>query len=140
MLWGGLFVAPTLYAWVRLSTIMFPTPGMKSALCKALIEQISYTPFAMTSFYFGMSLLESKTVREAISEVATKVPPTYKVALMVWPSVAFINFAFIPERNRVPFISVCSLCWTTFLAYVKQLEKQQFIDVDGKRKSLFGAV
>lgn len=137
MLWGGFFVAPTLYGWVRISTIMFPSPSLKAAFYKAIIEQISYTPFAMTSFYFGMSLLESKTVNEALTEVSTKVPSTYKVALAVWPTIAFINFGFIPERNRVIFISVCSLCWTTFLAYVKQLDKSQVIDEHGKRKSLF---
>lgn len=45
-----------------------------------------------------------------------------KVAVCVWPIVATINFSFIPERNRVPFVSMCSLIWTCFLAYMKELE------------------
>lgn len=48
-----------------------------------------------------------------------------QVALAVWPLVATINFSLIPERNRVPFISVCSLCWTCFLAYMKHLEHHE---------------
>lgn len=123
--WGGLIVAPSLYAWVRLATIMFPKPGLRTAMSKALIEQISYTPFAMTCFYFGMTLFEGRGAKEAMSEVQAKFLPTYKVALSVWPAVAFINFGFVPERNRVIFISCCSLIWTTFLAYMKQLEKQR---------------
>jgi len=51
-----------------------------------------------------------------------------QVALSVWPLVATINFTLIPERNRVPFISACSLCWTCFLAYMKHLEHHE---VDG---------
>lgn len=109
---------------MRLATIMFPQPGLKSAICKAAIEQISYTPFAMSSFYFGMSLLEGRSAAESFEEVTTKVPPTYKVAVAVWPVVAFVNFGFVPERNRVVFISCCSCIWTTFLAFVKQMERQ----------------
>uniref|UniRef100_A0A336K559 CSON011317 protein n=1 Tax=Culicoides sonorensis TaxID=179676 RepID=A0A336K559_CULSO len=131
-MYGGLFVAPTLYAWVRLSTIMFPQPGVKSAIAKALIEQISYTPFAMTCFYFGMSLMEGKNINEAAGEVKSKFLPTYKVALSVWPAVAFINFAMIPEKNRVPFISCCSLLWSTFLAYMKHLESETNFDKEKK--------
>ncbi|VVC87416.1 unnamed protein product [Leptidea sinapis] len=46
-----------------------------------------------------------------------------KVGVSVWPAVAVINFWLIPPANRVPFISVCSLIWTCFLAYMKQLDK-----------------
>lgn len=35
----------------------------------------------MTCFYFGMSILENKTVDEATNEVKTKFWPTYKVRL-----------------------------------------------------------
>lgn len=36
--------------------------------------------------------------------------------------VSTLNFALIPEKNRVVFISMCSLMWTCFLAYMKQLD------------------
>ncbi|XP_060663615.1 uncharacterized protein LOC133847898 [Drosophila sulfurigaster albostrigata] len=124
-MYGGLFVAPTLYGWVKISSAMWPQTSLRTGIVKAAVETISYTPAAMTCFYFIMSLLESKTVREAVAEVGKKVIPTYKVALCVWPLVATINFSLIPERNRVPFISVCSLCWTCFLAYMKHLEHHE---------------
>ncbi|XP_055844199.1 mpv17-like protein isoform X2 [Episyrphus balteatus] len=124
-LYGGFFVAPTLYGWVRLSSAMWPVTSFRTGVIKAAVEQISYTPAAMTCFFFIMSLLEMKTLREAFAEVANKVPPTYKVAVCVWPFLATINFSLIPERNRVPFISMCSLLWTIFLAYMKHLEKEE---------------
>lgn len=43
------------------------------------MEQVTYSPCAMVSFYFGMSLLEGKTVEEAKKEVEKKFLPTYKV-------------------------------------------------------------
>lgn len=79
MIYGGFFVAPTLYAWIRLSSMMFPSSGIKPAISKALVEQISYTPFAMTCFYFGMSLMEGKSTKESATEVSSKFLPTYKV-------------------------------------------------------------
>lgn len=125
---------------------MWPQTNFRTGAIKAIVEQFSYTPAAMTCFYFIMSLLERKTIREAGQEVSKKFLPTYKVssrdfsrwcynfsslicgqflfqvALAVWPIVATINFSLIPEKNRVPFISVCSLIWTCFLAYMKHLE------------------
>lgn len=32
---------------------------------------------------------------------------------------------FIPERNRVVYVSFCSLGWTSLLSYVKSLETSQ---------------
>lgn len=59
---------------------MFPKTSIRTALAKAAIEQISYTPGAMTCFFFLMSLLEMKTVHEAATEVGKKFLPTYKVS------------------------------------------------------------
>lgn len=123
--YGGFIVAPSLYCWIRLASMMWPAQNLRSAVAKALTEQVSYTPMAMTLFYFGMSLMESKTVEEAIAEVRAKVPPTYKVAICIWPLLQTFNFAVVPEKNRVPFVSMCSLLWTIFLAYMKQLELEK---------------
>lgn len=121
-LFGTFFVAPTLYGWVKISSQMWPTTNLKTGLIKAVVEQFSYGPFAGTSFFFGMSLLEQKSVGEAVEEVRTKFPDTYKVGICVWPVIQTINFSLIAEHNRVPFVSICSLLWTTFLAYMKQQE------------------
>lgn len=49
----------------------------------------------------------------------------FQVGASVWPAVAMVNFCLIPPRNRVPFISLCSLVWTCFLAYMKHLDKEK---------------
>ncbi|CAK1581905.1 unnamed protein product [Parnassius mnemosyne] len=132
-LWGSCYVAPTLYTWLSVASIMWPGNSLRAGLIKTFVETITYTPFAMCSFYFGMSLLEMKPFYEAVAEVNAKFWPTYKVGASIWPAVALVNFCFIPPKNRVPFISVCSLMWTCFLAYMKHLDKE---DVPQKTKQI----
>ncbi|XP_076232725.1 mpv17-like protein isoform X2 [Calliopsis andreniformis] len=124
-LYGGFFVAPTLYCWIRLSSHFWPKSDLKSAVTKALVEQVSYSPAAMCCFFFGINLLEMKPVAECLEEVKQKFWPTYKVGVCVWPILQTINFFLVPEHNRVVYVSCCSLVWTSFLAYMKALEKKQ---------------
>ncbi|XP_062139168.1 PXMP2/4 family protein 4 [Drosophila sulfurigaster albostrigata] len=118
-LFGGLYVAPTLYGWVRLSSAMWPQTSLRVGIVKALTEQISYGPFACISFFMGMSLLERKSFAEAVEETKQKALPTYKVGICVWPFIQTLNFSLVPEHNRVVFVSICSLMWIIFLAYTK---------------------
>jgi len=121
-LYGSLYVAPTLFCWLKSASFFWPKADLKSAITKALVEQVTYSPAAMCSFFFGMSLLELKPVSECIDEVKIKFWPTYKIGICIWPILQTINFVLIPERNRVVYVSVCSLVWTCFLAYMKSLE------------------
>ncbi|XP_012241995.1 mpv17-like protein [Bombus impatiens] len=128
-LYGGFFVAPTLYCWMRCSSYFWPKSDLKSAITKALIEQVTYGPTAMCCFFFGMNLLEMKPVAECIEEIKHKFWPTYKVGVCVWPILQTINFFFVPEHNRVIYVSFCSLIWTSFLAYMKALEAKNLQDL-----------
>ncbi|KAF5308724.1 hypothetical protein FQR65_LT06085 [Abscondita terminalis] len=117
-LYGSLFVGPTLYGWIRLSTILWPEITVKTALKKAIVEQLTYGPAALSCFYFSMGLLNNKSVNEAVDEVKAKFLPTFKFGACFWPMVQTFNFLVIPERNRVPFVSACSLLWACFLSYM----------------------
>lgn len=125
-LYGSCYVAPTLNLWMKLAVTMWPKQSIPSAFSKALVEQVSYTPFAMTSFYFIMSLLEGKSAADARHEVADKFWPTFQVGACVWPILQMLNYTLVAEKNRVVFVSFCSLIWTTFLAYMKHLEGSHF--------------
>ncbi|XP_055711217.1 mpv17-like protein [Phlebotomus papatasi] len=124
-IYGTFFVAPTLYMWVRFSSRMWPATNLRSGMKKALIEQATYGPLAMCAFFFFMPLMEGKGVREAMEETAEKVPKAWKVAVCFWPIFQTINFAYVPERNRVPFVATGSLLWTIFLAYLNQYELEE---------------
>lgn len=121
-LFGTFFVAPTLYGWIKLTTAMWPMMSIKTGVQKAIVEQFSYGPMAGLSFFTIMSLLEGKNLSEAGDEVKDKFPGTFKVGVCYWPIVQVINFSFIKERNRVPFVAMASFVWTIFLAYMKQMD------------------
>lgn len=141
---GSCVVAPALYGWIRFSSKLWPRSTLKTAIHKAVVEQFTYGPFAICCFLFGMSLLEMKTLEQAADEVRTKFFPTWKVhtmvielygsfdnlfifqvALCVWPVLQTINFRYVSEKNRVPYVSAASLVWTSFLAYMKQLDAKK---------------
>ncbi|XP_012273100.1 mpv17-like protein isoform X2 [Orussus abietinus] len=124
-IYGGFFVAPTLYCWLKCASYMWPKSNLRSAITKALVEQVTYGPAAMCCFFFGINLLEFKSISECFGEVREKFWPTYKVGVCVWPFLQTINFLLIPEKNRVVYVSFCSLMWTSFLAYMKSLETKQ---------------
>lgn len=42
------------------------------------------------------------------------------MGVVYWTTVQTINYSVIPERNRVPIVSLFGLIWTTFLAYMQQ--------------------
>ncbi|KAL2732988.1 mpv17-like protein isoform X1 [Vespula maculifrons] len=139
-LYGGFFVAPTLYCWLRCASHFWPKSDFKSAITKALVEQVTYSPTAMCCFFFGMNLLEQKSISECAEEVKQKFWPTYKVGVCIWPILQTINFVLIPEHNRVVYVSVCSFIWTSFLAYMKALEakrEQQGMANDGTNEKEF---
>lgn len=123
--YGGLFVAPSLYAWCRFANSLFPALTLRTAIIKAAVEQLTYIPFITAAFFFCQTFMETLSVSEACDEVGRKFLPTLKVSVCYWQSVSSINFAFVPERNRIVFSSAASLVYTTFLAYMKQTTDEQ---------------
>lgn len=46
------------------------------------------------------------------------------MGVFYWTTVQTLNYTLVPERNRVPIVSLFGLIWTTFLAYMKQRPTQ----------------
>lgn len=129
-LYGAIFTAPTLYAWVRLTSRMWKPSTSKrttiiNAIKKSMVEQVTYGPAAMTCFFFGMELMESYSVEKAKHEVQVKFWQTYTTGLCFWPIFQTMNFAFVAEKNRVVAVSLASFLWTIYLSYMKQLEEDR---------------
>lgn len=69
-IYGALIMGPAMFVWVRYAAVIFPRTNFKSALSKAITEQITVDPICILAFLFVMSLLEEKTVAEAKEEVS----------------------------------------------------------------------
>lgn len=89
-LYGSLYVAPSLYGWVKITSKIWPVTNIRTAMMKTVLEQLSYGPLATASFFFIISLMEQKTVEESKQEVIDKFWPTYKVphSLVHYPKFA----------------------------------------------------
>lgn len=112
-----------LYTWMRVANIMWPRTDVRSSLAKAFTEQVAYDPFAIVFFFYGMSILERKSQRQAAEEAQSKFWNTYKVGFFYWPCVQTVNFSMVPPRNQIVAAGFFSLIWTTFLAYVKTMSE-----------------
>ncbi|XP_055382940.1 uncharacterized protein LOC129613056 [Condylostylus longicornis] len=129
-LFGGFFMGPTIYIWIRLAGIMWPRTDIKSSISKALTEQLSYDPFMIASFLYGMSRMEGKDHKRAAEEIRNKFFDTYKIGVIYWPIVQTFNFTFIPPKNQVVFTSTFSMFWTSFLAYIKSVNIHHPVDLE----------
>lgn len=85
-LYGSFYVAPTLYAWVRITSKIWPVSNVRTAIMKTVLEQLTYGPAATASFFFIISLMEEKTIEESKQEVCDKFWPTYKVCVHLFVS------------------------------------------------------
>jgi protein Mpv17 len=106
--------------------------SFRSGITKAVVEQFSYSPLAAVTFFSVMSLMEGKSLKEARMDVVEKFPQTYGTAIIFWPVIQTINYAFMKESNRVPFVAVVSFFWTLFLAYMQHLETGSSQEVNEK--------
>ncbi|CAH0401644.1 unnamed protein product [Chilo suppressalis] len=126
---GTFFMAPVFYGWLKYSSRFFTRKDLITAMTRAVVEQVSYSPLAMAYFFFGMSVLEGKRYKECVKEVQEKFWPTYKVGVIFWPTAQTLNFYLVSEKNRMVFVSAASFVWTVYLAHMKakELKNENFI-------------
>lgn len=43
----------------------------------------------------------------------------FKMGVKFWPIVQTLNFALVPEKNRVVFVGLASFVWTTYLSFME---------------------
>lgn len=121
---GTFFMAPVFYGWMKYSSRFFKRKDLMTAISRAAVEQVSYSPLAMAYFFFGMSMLEGKPYRACANEVREKFWPTYKIGMVFWPTAQTLNFYFVSEKNRIVFVSLASFVWTVYLAHMKGKKSQ----------------
>ncbi|KAL3869287.1 hypothetical protein ACJMK2_041990 [Sinanodonta woodiana] len=119
MLSMGFVLGPFCHVWYGALDRFILGGGGKVAVKKILADQIVAAPFFCSAFFMGMSLLEGKTPQEGVQEVKDKFLMVYMVDWCVWPPCQFINFYFLPTQFRVLYVSSITLCWNTFLSWMK---------------------
>ncbi|KAF2353441.1 Mpv17/PMP22 [Trinorchestia longiramus] len=121
---GTFITAPTVYVWVKIASKLVKGNSFKHALLKALYDISLFAPVGQSQFYFSITALEGRPLRDCLNEVKQKLIPSWKVAACFWPIVQTLNFAYVKERNRVMVVSVGSFVWTMFLSYMHHTDGQ----------------
>ncbi|XP_064104611.1 mpv17-like protein [Macrobrachium nipponense] len=116
--YGSCITAPLIHKWIKVLSSLIPGSRLRHALAKGYVDQLVFAPFNISQFYLGMALLEGKPLEENLSEWEKKMLPTWMISLSIWPILHTLNFALVPERNRVMMISLGSFLWMVFLSYM----------------------
>lgn len=123
-IFGGLFMSPVYYYWLKCTFPYFQKPTFFTAVKRAAIEQVSFGPFGLSYFLFVMSLLERQPLEICVKEVKDKFWPTYKAGCMYWPLAQTVNYYWCTEKNRLIYVSCVSFVWTVYLGHVKSKKRQ----------------
>lgn len=122
----GVTFGPLTHVWynVVLERIIVGT-GNKMVFKKILADQFVAGPFFCSSFFFGMGLFEGRGMQGAVQEVKENFLPVYLVDWCFWPPAQYINFRFVPVEYRVSYVCVLTLCWNSFLSYMKHRHQDE---------------
>ncbi|CAL4166807.1 unnamed protein product, partial [Meganyctiphanes norvegica] len=132
-IFGPLVIAPSMYTWIKVASIMVKGNALRHAILKACLEQIFYAPVTITQFFIGMNLFEGKSWDESVQEWKVKGPSTWKTAICIWPIIQTVNFWLVPERNRVPLVAFCGFIWNIYLSYIHSRNwKENVIEEEAK--------
>lgn len=159
LVYGGICHAPIVHGWLKFVAYTIPGTSMKqvakkvrcthtsgvimsfsdlSFVSQVVFDQTCFAPFALTSFYCGLSALEFVSLEEIYKEWRAKFPGTWAVRLsqtgrnsrcinvfslqtsvFIWPFLQGFNFRYVPAAQRPIFVGCMSFFWTTALAYWK---------------------
>ncbi|KAM7454411.1 hypothetical protein BLSTO_04830 [Blastocystis sp. subtype 1] len=116
MIWGAAFGVVAHY-YLLLSNLLIPATSFGAVFLKLVVDQLLWTPFANTLFFFSISVMENphKQPEEGIQSVKKNLWKTQKYNMMLWIPVQFVNFIFVPPQYQLLLINVVNLFWTCYL-------------------------
>ncbi|CAF0983383.1 unnamed protein product [Adineta steineri] len=114
---GYLFSGPFLRYWYYGLDKYFA--GAKLKPVKMMIaDQLIAAPLLNSVILLYLPLSSGKSLNEAKKRFCEDFPTVMKANYCAWPAIQLTNFYFIPIHHRVLFVNMCSLVWSTFLAFV----------------------
>ncbi|XP_017494767.1 PREDICTED: mpv17-like protein [Rhagoletis zephyria] len=115
---GTTVYAPTLYTWYKWLDRTFPGTAKPIIVKKLVLDQFVLTPYLLTVFYTGMSLMER--AQDPFKELREKFVPTFLRSCIFWLPVQTLNFILIAPRFRVIYMGVCGFIWVNILCWIKR--------------------
>ncbi|XP_018788792.1 PREDICTED: mpv17-like protein [Bactrocera latifrons] len=115
---GTTVFAPTLYTWYKWLDGTFPGTTKQIIVKKLVLDQFLLTPYLLTAFYTGMSLMEQ--AEDPFKELREKFLPTFTRSCIFWLPAQTLNFVMVAPRFRVIYMGVCGFIWVNILCWIKR--------------------
>ncbi|KAH8242240.1 mpv17-like protein [Drosophila bipectinata] len=115
---GTAAYAPSLYFWYKWLDRVFPGTTKTIILKKLVLDQFVLTPYLLTVFYAGMSIMEGS--EDIFLELREKFVPTFVRSCVFWLPAQALNFSLVAPRFRVIYMGVCGLIWVNILCWTKR--------------------
>ncbi|KAG6973579.1 hypothetical protein JG688_00003449 [Phytophthora aleatoria] len=118
MIWGGLLLSPMVHSWHGLMERVFVGRGKTVVAKKVLADVVFMAPQMPIWYLTSTGHMAGKPLRQAFDESIEKQPVMLMANYMVWPTVNFISFSFVPLHYRLLVGNVVNLGWSSFLSYM----------------------
>ncbi|KAI8037738.1 mpv17-like protein isoform X1 [Drosophila gunungcola] len=115
---GTAVYAPTLYFWYKWLDRVLPGTTKIVIVKKLVLDQFVLTPYLLTVFYAGMSIMEGS--EDTFLELREKFVPTFVRSCIFWLPAQALNFSLVAPRFRVIYMGVCGLIWVNILCWTKR--------------------
>ncbi|KAH8270032.1 hypothetical protein KR018_002785 [Drosophila ironensis] len=115
---GTAAYAPSLYLWYKWLDRAFPGTTKTIIVKKLVLDQFVLTPYLLTVFYAGMSIMEGS--EDIFLELREKFVPTFVRSCVFWLPAQALNFSLVAPRFRVIYMGVCGLIWVNILCWTKR--------------------
>ncbi|EDW79444.2 uncharacterized protein Dwil_GK20482 [Drosophila willistoni] len=115
---GTAAYAPSLYIWYKWLDRTFPGTTKTIIVKKLVLDQFLLTPYLLTVFYAGMSIMEGSD--DIFLELREKFMPTFVRSCIFWLPAQALNFSLVAPRFRVIYMGVCGLIWVNIMCWIKR--------------------
>jgi protein Mpv17 len=134
------FYGPAQHFWYAALASKFPTAAGASFaknfspfIMKVFLNQAVLGPIVVATF-FGWSMALTGQAAEYPKKMKNDALPTLKRGWAFWVPAASVNFAFVPLKAQVLYMSCCSIVWNYILSTAAAGGEKKVEVVQGKKK------
>ncbi|KAG1666162.1 hypothetical protein FOA52_011574 [Chlamydomonas sp. UWO 241] len=106
------------YGFRWLDSVVKGAQGVKTALTKTALGQVTLFPVYLGSCFMALKLMEGLSVQQSFEHVSKVFIPTMVTGSVFWPAANMLNFLFLPPTSRVLFVNAAGLIWNMYLSLV----------------------
>lgn len=92
-----------------------PSITLQTVVYKTMAAQLVLFPPYLVLLFTYLGFLESNP--DIMAKVCTHVPQAFWVGCGYWPVVNTLNFAFVPQAFRVPYLATTAGVWNGYLSW-----------------------